>query len=333
MAGIGPNRFKNSANEIVEEKKRDGTWPVFDHYEMNGEPGARYIYAPRAKAAETLNESWESAPLSQSSMGLFLEFSNWPVEYGMDKAIETAPGLGPTFDTERNARAAREWAETFGVLGLGTNSNESWSIGGASSLEQVTSRYTGMYNWGCNVGRAYRKSPRGGEHETVEEFAFEAWQAHLARRLYELASRSVLDEEAITRLMDSQPSPLPRVGSEREMNSYDSWSIRNWALGIVEEAVMSRVENDCYPTVEGTPGTYVQGWGFKSLLGAMWLQMMWLMLGEHNRCRWCGALFEATRRDKRFCDNKGKCRAKWNYHHGKGSSNSGSRKKRRDEPK
>lgn len=326
MPGIGPGRFRNSADEIVEEKNRTGNWPVFDHYDLHGQPGSRYLWAPRAKEDGGLNESWYLDALSRGNAGLFLEFSNWPAERKMDKATETFSGLTPVLDTERNAEAAKEWAENYGVLGLGTNLHEEHAIGGSSSLSLTTAEYTGARNLGHGLRRAYRNSPRGGKHETVEAFAFEVWQAHLARRLYEMASRKVLDEEPIVRLMDDTPSGLSGLNparepwSERKMWSERPWLIRRWALGIVEEAVMLKVENSCYPTVEGSPGEYQQGWGSKSLLGAMWLQMMWLMLGERNHCRWCGTLFQQTRRDKRFCNNGGKCRAAWNYHEGEGKS-------------
>lgn len=343
MSGISPNRFKNSADENVEEENREGSWPVYSHYDISGYPGDRWIYAPREKSEGVLNEWWDSRPLSGASASLFLEFSSWPVDQGMDKALEVIPGAGPTLDTERNAAAAKEWAETYGVLGLGRNHNESHSIGSSLSLHLTTARYTGAAQVWRGPSRGYRNSARGGQHETgedetVEAFAFEAWQAYLARRLYELASRQILDEVAIIRLMDSAaqmysrpphaPSASPRWPSEQEMHSRDTESIRSWALGQVEQAVMLKVENDCYPTVVREPDSYRQGWGFKSLLGAMWLQMMWLMLGEHNHCRWCNSLFEQTRRDKRFCNAD--CRQAWNYHNGRGKSSKRGKKRARN---
>jgi hypothetical protein len=344
LTGISLKRFRNSSDEIVDVGNRHGRWPIYDLYELHGHPGARYLYAPREReeqAEKVLNESWDFAPLSRGSIGLFLELSNWPMSQGMDKAIEMESGLARTLDTERNAEAALEWARNYGVLGLGRNVSESYSIGGASSLRRTTAKYTGRLDLARGLSRAYRMSARGGAHETVEAFTFEAWQAYLARRLYELASREVLDEASIVRLMDDTPqryslppnvrNTWPGRPSEREMYSRDTGSIRSWALGIVEQAVMLKVENDCYPTVEGSPGSYKQGWGFKSLLGAMWLQMMWLMLGEHNHCRWCGSLFAPTRRDKRFCGAD--CRQAWNYHRGGGKSSKLGKKKARDSRK
>ena len=64
-----------------------------------------------------------------------------------------------------------------------------------------------------------------------------------------------------------------------------------------------KVEKDVYPVLLGERGSYEEGWGFKSLLGAMWLQMRWFMLGDRDEgfCQRCGKLFTKTRRDKVYC--------------------------------
>ena len=72
------------------------------------------------------------------------------------------------------------------------------------------------------------------------------------------------------------------------------------------------------------PSDIVDTWSFDNLLGAMYLQMFWLMGSGANttRCDWCGRFItlgkpspEAKKRPshKRFCDRY--CRQKWNYHH------------------
>lgn len=349
MRGISPKRYRKSADENVEEKNRDGYWEVFDHYDydLRGRPGSRYLYAPRTRKDNVLNESWHYNPLANANSGLFLELSNWPIGQDMDKAVEAPSGLSRTLDTDKNAEAAKKWADIYGVLGLGTNSNEEHSIGSPESLSLTTARYTGAHYLGHELIRAYRNSTRGGVHETVEAFAFEAWQAHLARRLYEMASRKILDEESIIRLMDDPSTEeimLPMLArpwhwrSEREQWSENPWSIRRWALGLVEEAVMLKVEKNCYPTLEfanedlqgeAWPVSYKQGWGAKSLLGALWLQMMWLMVAEDNICKSCGKPFPKTRANRRYCDDD--CKADWNYHKGTGKSSKSARKKKRQE--
>jgi hypothetical protein len=109
----------------------------------------------------------------------------------------------------------------------------------------------------------------------------------------------------------------------------------------------------CWPIYVGGPDTYRWGWAFNSLLGALWLQMSWVMVSTARRCAWCGKIVDLednqqeqvvvatqhdhegkkrrrTRSDKRFCDNNGRCRASWNYHHGTRTSSKHARKKERE---
>ena len=117
----------------------------------------------------------------------------------------------------------------------------------------------------------------------------------------------------------------------REREGSEPWRAESWARGVVEHTVQRKIELQCYPTLHEKNGVYEQGWGFKSLLGAMWLQMMWLMLSEPRHCLWCkNALPAKTRSDMRFCNNGGRCRAKWNYHNGGGKSSKKARKRARD---
>jgi hypothetical protein len=91
-----------------------------------------------------------------------------------------------------------------------------------------------------------------------------------------------------------------------------------WALGIVDDAVNRKIESYCYPIIQGTPSSYEQVWGFKSLLGAMWLQMMFLMRAD-RRCWWCNAALDPGRRSHaRYCNDD--CRSAWNYNKGEAKS-------------
>jgi hypothetical protein len=56
---------------------------------------------------------------------------------------------------------------------------------------------------------------------------------------------------------------------ERESFSSNPELAHSWALAIVEDGMNRKFENYCYPIVQGTPGSYEQSWGFKSLLGAI----------------------------------------------------------------
>ena len=173
---------------------------------------------------------------------------------------------------------------------------------------------------------------RGGKpHESVANFTFEAWEAHIAWRLYEsVRSEGRLDEAVVVQFMstinqweaDITPDGSTNSWVERDIYSSDPELTRRWALTVVRDAVNSKIENHCYPILQGdAPGSYKPSWGFRSLLGAMWLQMMFLM-HEDRRCWSCGKpLDPGMRSHAKFCqDNNGRCKADWNYHKGTGTS-------------
>jgi hypothetical protein len=89
--------------------------------------------------------------------------------------------------------------------------------------------------------------------------------------------------------------------------------------------VNRKIGNNCFPIVQGTPGYYEQGWGFRSLLGAMWLQMMFLMRVD-RRCKNCKRpLDPGMRSHAKFCPNGGKCKAAWHDQQKKARKQRGSR--------
>ncbi len=196
--------------------------------------------------------------------------------------------------------------------------------------------------------RGSRSEALGGPRETVQRFTDEAWEAHMALRLYEAATNSEgIDLDTIVSFMPGETDDW--VGSStRELHGSKPESSRRWALTVVEEIVERKVRGHCWPTPVPSGSSHKQGWVFDSLLGAMWLQMLWLMLGQPRRCEYCGRLLDAgtnediesnaalimggkrkPRSDRRFCDNNGRCRQKWNYHHGTGKSSKNARKQAR----
>ncbi len=302
----------------VEKISRHSEWPVYERYEIvPDKAGNRYIRAPELNRVKKV-----LLPLSRMSADLFLRFAHWVEDPGMDKEL----------DTERNAAAAKVWAEDFGVLGLNP---PDVSVRSLTNSTSVTAEHLGM-PWLPDKPRGYRNEARGGRpQESVENFTLEAWEAYVVLRLYEsVRSQEVVDAPSVIRFMsiDDQvdlprPEPPPWVETvERDFYSQDPELTRMWALGIVDDAVNRKLETYCYPVIQGAPSSYEQVWGFRSLLGAMWLQMTFLMLAD-RRCWWCNAALDPGRRSHaRFCDNNGDCRANWNYHKGQGKS---SKEKRR----
>ena len=311
----------HSVKENVESISRQSEWPVYEQYEIiHDEAGKRYIWAPEA-SNDTVNRVKERLrPLSRVSADLFLRFAHWVEDPGMDKELDTA----------RNAAAAKLWAEDFGVLGLNPPAMAILSLTNSTS---VTSEYLGM-PWLPDKPRGYRNEARGGRpQESVENFTFEAWEAYIVLRIYEsVRSQEVVDAPSVIRFMspDDQvdlpiPERLPWI--ERDFYSQDPELTRMWALGIVDDAVNRKLESYCYPIIRGAPSSYEQVWGFKSLLGALWLQMMFLMLAD-RRCWSCNAALDPGRRSHaKYCNRD--CRQAWHYHKGKGKSSKVARERAR----
>ncbi len=213
-------------------------------------------------------------------------------------------GLDEELDTEKNREVALEWVQAYGVLGLTPLSHPG----------------------------AWWADPRGGTGDTIWRFAEEAWIAHGALRLYQAVVAP--DGPGLDTILEFFPDPYyewvfsrdPQAASERALNE-------------VARVVESQLADSCYPVLHGQRDNRSQGWGFRNLLGAMWLQMMWQVTSRDVRqCRRPGCLnlisFTPpgrlgipmpkktrrepykrgpynTRRDKVFCSDK--CRKAYAY--------------------
>jgi len=304
-------------DKTVETKSAERYWPVYTTYQLRGMEGSRYIFAPERTADSLVGTVRSINPLTPQYAGLFLEFARWFDKHKMDKSAQV--NYGTTLDTARNAEAALEWAHQYGVLGLGRNPYESFAIvGGISNSTNIAAERLGKLDLDHPGTRAYSKGHRGGKHEPVEGFVLEAYEANIVLKLYEAATAPTVDVPSITRFMSKRGfEDYPSTSryraiakSDRERYSETAEDARYWALSIVEDAVNRKVENDIYPILLGEPGSYKPGWGFKSLLGALWLQMRNYMLGEDNKCPECGLMFHKSRRDKTYCSDKCSGRAR-----------------------
>lgn len=229
-----------ASNVAAEPGQRGGAWAVAERYELRypGSGGERFIRAPTVRSPQEVHDAgderlkgelWTYPPLVDSP-DLFLRFA---------RLGET---LDPDGDTDPNAEAFLEWAETYGVLGL--------------------TRAGGLY------------TVRGGSADTVRAFAHEARTAGALLRLYEATTAEPVDLQTIAEY------PLPRdmdrtPGAERER-----------ALGAIARHVQGRIFRFCSPAHYRHGNGFEGGYDFKNLLGAVWLQMHFLLISRHtSRCR------------------------------------------------
>ena len=318
-------------------------WIFYPDYDIKEEEGHRYICASGPEKWRGKNPRIYK-PLSRSGASLFLDFARWPEEFGMNRN---------PLASDTNADAAYGWACSFGVLGVHQSDVMAWD----DTLE-VIGEFLERAGPGGLRGMGSLNDGRGGPGETVEKFALEAWKANLTLQLYEAATkRDGPDMDTIVGLMPdrrdgfSQAMDWPTL---REFHGKMSQTARDWALSFVEKMVIGEIRGRCWPIpVRRDDNSHVQGWAFDSLLGAMWLQMLWLMLGNARRCDWCGRLLDVDLKQveqletgtgnaagsgqrkspshKRFCsDTGGRCRSNWHYRYGTGKSSKRAKKQERD---
>lgn len=322
--------FIEGLQKAGKESLRPDEWIVYPEYKIRPhEDGRKDIFAQ--ETVESLRGREFYRPLAHTWADLFVKFANWPKTHGMSKSSPDAP---------ENERAALAWAENYGVLGTNPPRVLLW---GTSSL--ALEDYLGRLGPNRFEGkRMLNDGLGGGPEETVQRFTDEALEAHFVWRLYEAVSaKSGTETEAIVRFMsDERDDLVPHYPSTRELHGQSQSTAQKWALEIIEETVTKKVANRCYPVLLGSYSeSYEQGWAFDSLLGAMWLQMMWFLTGKTRRCEWCyevlvpeesstgrGNRKRRTRSDKSFCSSK--CRANWNYNYGTGKSGKFARKKTRE---
>jgi hypothetical protein len=293
------------------EKTAERRWHVYGKYDLFAEKGHRYIWVPgEAYFAE---EVGFIDPFALEHADLFLKFARWFDERKMDMTGEPEPEHGPSgLETPRNVEATIAWAHEYGVLGLGYNANEIHAVAGplGSSSAEIAARLLEVPHLGHSGTRGYRKSARGGPHETVEKFVLEVYEANVVLKLYEAAVAK--DTHAISGFMANEkltfaypPGSSPSYAryTERETWGRDVEMARSWALSVVENAVDSKVENDLYPILLGEPYSYEEAWGFKSLLGAMWFQMRRFMLAG-DTCPNCRRVFPRKRPNMVYCNEQ-----------------------------
>jgi hypothetical protein len=318
--GINQKDFNRASNEAVRSELRIGEWRVFDHYEIEDGPHGMYVHAP----------SRYQIPAPELSEGLNRVMFQWDYLFAYEKwgfrPLVDTPALFLEFaglieEGEITQDVWLDWIERYGVLGFESNElTEDW--------------------WWAN--------PRGGPRETLIAFKDAAWQANAILRIYEAATAPDGPDTSVLRDFASKGEShepgmqrLARFEGEETAPALAEWGLRQ-AWKIVGHVLAGH----CYPELYRLKETFDRGWGFKSLLGAMYLQMMWLMTAtdEPPRCKGlnCNRFITIeqldqhadasprkkyrTRNDKEFCSNR--CKNRWHYHYGGGKYSKNARRKR-----
>jgi hypothetical protein len=385
--------FALASSTAVDKDLRDDKWPIY-RYELKGVGEETHIHAPlrwvelpddtnelerfrehtrsienKSRSdpvlASLLEEGWGTASsLAAEELGL----ARWneprtyvPLDYPdiflqFARLVEEGP-ITP--------EVMLGWANQYGVLGLRR-----------TLLDNIRNQY-------------------GGPEENVADFTLFAEEANFVLGLYDTIAdpegpdyKYVREHPRLADMLIGRPLPMKtgaryeQAATGEEAERVPSWMVvsphikemsrradmeivnamppeqlKEVALEYIDETIHQRVTGECHPRLyRQKDGTARRGWGFKSLLGAMWLQMMWLRSAapdEVDRCPWCGKTiaFEPqpeqpeidpgmkknarrkyrTRGDKTYCNPR--CKAKWNYHFGEGKSSMHARKRERERRK
>jgi hypothetical protein len=257
-------------------------WPLYEDFEVEEKDGEVYVYAPfRPPNAPEAGAVIYPCPLED--LNLRQTYAPLREEPGLFLRFASLARKGP-LSRDEMLEVVLDWAKRYGVLGLE----------GTDYLE-----VSGRAEWGA------------GRRESLSGFAQAVREAARCLGLYEAGT--ALGTTAVHAL-DKYKVTGRTVEERQEM-----------ALKEAADMVGNHLESECYPVLyrefhretERTIG-FAQGWGFRSLLGAMYLQLGWLMT-EGSGVRSCKGpgcseliTFDRSRKDKEFCSKN--CKEKWRYH-------------------
>lgn len=159
---------------------------------------------------------------------------------------------------EITAEAVKEWAEVYGLLG----------IPGVAEMH---------HQYGFAPAWAARR-------ESVARFADEAREVNGCLRLYEAAVRREggPDRAAVEAVVGHDPVRAYQLSGTADHE------VEEWAVGKVLSTVQGRLREETFwQLYRYRSGKVVGAWGFKSLLGAIWMQFSWLLESDTRvtRCK------------------------------------------------
>jgi len=283
---LGPETFRKTRSTA--RGLGEGSWLwICDEYELHGDDNAEGEALSNLRLAPAYpvsrEERWRRYAPLKDHPDLFLKFARLR-------------------DRERSPKTALAWVREHGLLGC-----DAVVVLSRTAIEYV----------------------RLPETETVGAFFEEVDRAAAVLAMYEAVMNG--DVEAALRAA-SEEFPSVCEGHREEHRSSgmgaECGGELGFALSVATHEVEGMVRKFCRPSFSIMPGVSrpskaKAGWGFETLLGAMYLQAYWLMAAGEDVafCGYCGRPIplasrqpgsRKTRRDKRFCTDA--CRQSHYYH-------------------
>lgn len=251
MKRLKPSQFTAVSDKVVKYRFQAAGWRVYEHYEIREEDEKTFVVAPvsepRIGSAERDTRA-VYAPLR--TPGPVLDLAELAEE-------EITPEI------------VRDWAEYYGLLGFPDD-----------DVERRDDEF----------GRFESKGQ--GRRDSVRRFAEAAGEVRVCLRIYE-AIRADEDVD-LKELSDAYAHLLPSEAIEPEsLSELRAGEDRSRLAHVIGRLVQMRLEEFCYPrfgphTRGGVAtGRFVLAWGYRGLIGAIWLQMAWLLEEAGESARTC----------------------------------------------
>ncbi len=248
--------------KAVNKDSPSRTWPVYRDYEVvvDEESGESFVVATVGLFELVQDEDVGHGQRVKTYRGREPEQAVL-TDYAALRTPELAVDLANLADNAITPEAVVGWAEVYGLL--------------APSSEPA-------------VLNSFPDIPDFAFRESVSEFARAAGEVRTCLRTYgALQSDEDLDLEKLS----SEVGPLQSeaIRPEERKQGHE----RAWLFGVLGRMTQMRLHEHCYPQFNiYTRGLYPTGrfalsWGFHNLLGAIWIQMAWLLesQGSVKFCR------------------------------------------------
>ena len=248
------------STQLIDDAERDGAvWTVYDKYEIVGEPGDLHVEGRGAQHSYR--------PLTEHP-DLFAKFA----------------GLEVSEDEGGQAEAALRWARKYGVLGLEPipaprrKPSGGWLLTSSGASGDLIESFRQGYRRRDSVGAFTREAEIAGGVLDLYKAAMDP--TGRSDRKWKVGGewRRIRNREVIERLTDTW---MPWTPYPRDETDPESW--REHGLTACAESTQIYVSRWGRPAIFHRPdGRFQRGWGFENLLGAMWLQMYWMLTARED---------------------------------------------------
>jgi hypothetical protein len=258
-SGVTNEITEDGLQAILEKSVKDElsgpAWPVYEHYEVTEEDGEEFVVAPFLEhwtIREQGNErEWSNLVIENEVADSYIPLRT--PELLVDIAYLAEKGIA--------AGDVLRWAKKYGLLGLPEDDTVPLDMAG---VPQPVSGWR--------------------RRDSVARFAVAAGEVMACLRAYEIVTKKEesLDLDALEGYLELLPAKALRPWERRAGEE------RRWWLDGIGHVVQDRLIAHCYPKLNHyRDGRFALSYGFKNLLGAIWLQMAWLLSAEDGvrRCK------------------------------------------------